>query len=159
KPAFKDGVDPGGILRDVHDLYAKKTEGEGILLEIEVDESIRPGRYDPDGVHGLLVNLVGNAIDACRFDPSEGKEEHVIRLRCRGDGAGGVVFEVQDNGAGIPEEYSDKVFEDFFSTKGTEGTGVGLLVVQKVAREHGGSVTFESSQGQGTTFRVHVPSA
>ena len=64
---------------------------------------------------------------------------------------------MEDDGAGIPEEFSQKVFEDFFSTKGTEGTGVGLLVVQKVAQEHGGDVNFTSTPGQGTKFRVTIP--
>jgi signal transduction histidine kinase len=68
-----------------------------------------------------------------------------------------VVFEVEDNGPGIPSEVQEKVFEEFFSTKGTEGTGIGLLVVQKVAEEHGGTVTFTSETGKGTTFRVSIP--
>ena len=69
------------------------------------------------------------------------------------------MFEVEDDGVGIPEEMSEKVFEDFFSTKGTEGTGVGLLVVQKVVHEHGGTVTFKSKPGEGTTFRIVIPPA
>jgi len=64
------------------------------------------------------------------------------------------VIRVSDNGAGIPEEHLHRVFKGFFSTKGTEGTGLGLLVVQKVTEEHGGNVTFSSRPGKGTTFTV-----
>ena len=68
-------------------------------------------------------------------------------------------LEVEDNGPGIPEDLNNKVFQDFFSSKGTEGTGIGLLVVQKVAEEHGGRVTFESIPGEKTTFTVVIPHA
>jgi signal transduction histidine kinase len=66
---------------------------------------------------------------------------------------------VEDDGAGIPDGLNNRVFEDFFSSKGTEGTGIGLLVVQKVAEEHGGKVTLNSSPGRGATFTVNIPSA
>jgi signal transduction histidine kinase len=49
------------------------------------------------------------------------------------------------------------VFEDFFSTKGREGTGLGLLVAQKVVEEHGGRITFRSEEGQGTIFKAEFP--
>jgi signal transduction histidine kinase len=49
------------------------------------------------------------------------------------------------------------VFHEFFSSKGTEGTGIGLLVVQKVAEEHGGTVSFASRPGEGTVFTVTIP--
>jgi signal transduction histidine kinase len=100
---------------------------------------------------------VANAIDACRFDLDESKETHHISLKCRTDAAGAIVYEVEDDGAGIPEDQVEKVFLDFFSTKGTEGTGVGLLVVAKVADEHGGSVSFTSEEGKGTKFKVTIP--
>jgi signal transduction histidine kinase len=101
--------------------------------------------------------LVSNAIDGCRFDLDETKDGHTITMRCELDDDGATVIEVEDDGGGIPEEFSQKVFEDFFSTKGTEGTGVGLLVVQKVAQEHGGNVNFSSAPGKGTKFRITIP--
>ena len=115
------------------------------------------GTFDPEGLHSLLCNLVANAIDACRFDPADDKPAHVVTLRCRQNGDGATVLEVEDNGAGIPDDLNAKVFQDFFSSKGTEGTGIGLLVAQKVAEEHGGTITFESKPGQGTIFTVTIP--
>jgi signal transduction histidine kinase len=107
----------------------------------------------------MLCNLVANAIDACRFDPFAHKPAHYVIIRCSENGDGSTTLEVEDNGAGIPEELNNKVFQDFFSSKGTEGTGIGLLVVQKVAEEHGGKVTFTSTPGEGTTFTVSIPRA
>jgi signal transduction histidine kinase len=100
---------------------------------------------------------VANAIDACRFDPCPDKKGHTVVIRCSANGDGATVFEVDDDGAGIPEDLSHRVFQEFFSSKGTEGTGIGLLVVQKVAEEHGGKVSFESRPGRGTTFTVIIP--
>ncbi|HSO21386.1 MAG TPA: HAMP domain-containing sensor histidine kinase, partial [Chondromyces sp.] len=80
-----------------------------------------------------------------------------VVIRCSANGDGATVFEVEDDGAGIPEDLSHRVFQEFFSSKGTEGTGIGLLVVQKVAEEHGGKVSFESRPGRGTVFTVVIP--
>ena len=69
----------------------------------------------------------------------------------------GVSVVVADNGVGIPDDVHHRVFENFFSTKGTEGTGLGLLVVQKVVSEHNGDISFASEEGKGTTFRIVLP--
>ena len=159
KPQFQDDVCPQHILRDVHALYSKRTADEGIDLRLEMSNPPHSGTFDADALHSLLCNLVGNAIDGCRFDPDQTKTSHTITLRCQREEVGATVLEVEDDGAGIPGELSEKVFEDLFSTKGTEGTGLGLLVVQKVAHEHGGSVSFRSTPGKGTAFRVTIPPA
>ena len=157
---IRNDVSPVEIVREVHDLFVERIAKEDIDFLVDLEESIDRGTYDPDGLHNLLSNLVANAIDACRFDPAEMKSKHTITLRChRRENDGVVIFEVGDDGAGIPEDLQDKVFEDFFSSKGSEGTGVGLLVVQKVAEEHGGKVSFTSEQGKGTTFRVEIHEA
>jgi signal transduction histidine kinase len=156
-PEFVDGVCPNDVVRDVYDLFADRLAEQDIELRIEPSEDPQCGTFDPEGLHNLLCNLVSNAVDACRFDPSEDKRLHTITLRCLQDGDGSTVLEVEDDGAGIPEDMNNKVFEDFFSSKGSEGTGIGLLVVQKVAEEHGGKVSFTSIPGKGTTFSVRIP--
>jgi PAS domain S-box-containing protein len=158
-PDFKEDVCPHDIATEVYELFADRLAEEGVELRLELGDSRRCGVFDPEGLHGLLCNLIANATDACRFDPSEDKRLHTITLRCHQDPAGTTVLEVEDNGAGIPEDMNHRVFEDFFSSKGSEGTGIGLLVVQKVAEEHGGKVTFSSTPGQGATFTVTIPQA
>ena len=159
EPNFESDVCPQEIVTEVRDLYAARMKGENIEIRTEFGNPPRRGTFDRDGLHSLLCNLVANAIDACRFDPSPDKEGHTVTLRCRENGEGSRVLEVEDDGPGIPEELNSKVFQDFFSSKGTEGTGIGLLVVQKVAEEHGGKVTFESVPGEGTKFIVVIPNA
>ena len=156
-PKFTDNVCPQEILLDVRDLYADRMAGENVEIVAEVPLPHHRGTFDPESIHNLLCNLVANAIDACRFDSSEQKTEHRVVLRCSKNNDGHTVFEVEDDGEGIPEELTLKVFNEFFSSKGTEGTGIGLLVVQKVAEEHGGSVSFTSTPGEGTVFSVTIP--
>jgi signal transduction histidine kinase len=158
QPQFQEGVSPAAIVREVHELFRARTEAEGIPMNVEIDEASKCGRFDRADLRNLLENLVANAVDACRFDPTEDKQ-HVITLRCYAGDAEALILEVSDNGVGIPDDAGHKVFENFFSTKGTEGTGLGLLVVQKVAEEHGGHVSFSTQPGEGTTFRVVLPCA
>ncbi len=157
QPVFEADVCPQEILLEVRDLYADRMAEDNIEIRAEVTEPFDRGTFDPEGLHSLLCNLVANAIDACRFDPADDKPAYVVTLRCRQNGDGSTVLEVEDNGAGIPDDLNAKVFQDFFSSKGTEGTGIGLLVVQKVAEEHGGTITFASQPGNGTTFTVRIP--
>ena len=104
--------------------------------------------------HSILKNLVSNARDAL-IDPSvAGQRTLSIRALDEPDR---VVLSVQDTGAGISAKVRDLIFEPFFSTKPTTGTGLGLGLVRKIASLYGGDVDFESTPQQGTTFRVVIP--
>ena len=156
-PDLKPDVCPQKVVLDVQKLFAERLAKEEISLEVDLEEPFYTGAFDADGLHNLLCNLVTNAVDACRFDPAGDKEGHTIVLGCRKNEEGATVFEVADNGPGISEDMNERLFEDFFSTKGSEGTGIGLLVAQKVAEDHGGRVTYTSKLGPGTTFTVTIP--
>ncbi|MGI8906193.1 MAG: ATP-binding protein [Candidatus Sumerlaeaceae bacterium] len=64
---------------------------------------------------------------------------------------------VEDNGGGIPEHVRDKIWELFYSTKGSRGTGIGLPATRKMIEEHGGLIRLESAVGVGTVFQVLLP--
>ena len=96
-------------------------------------------------VIAALVNLVVNAIDA---------GAGTITLRSGKDDSGSWV-EIADDGPGMPPEIAKRVFEPFFTTKGVEGTGLGLAMVYATMARHGGSVTVDTAEGQGTRFRLH----
>lgn len=68
-----------------------------------------------------------------------------------------MVLEVADDGVGMDYEVKQKVFANFFTTKGEGGTGLGLLVTRKLVQEHGGRVEVESEPGAGTTFTMRFP--
>lgn len=103
----------------------------------------------------VLLNLVGNALEAMRDRPRE-SNELVVRVGRAIDGR--LVLEVSDTGHGIPESDLPRVFEPFFTTKPAgQGTGLGLAIAQRLVVEIGGEISVASSVGKGTTFRVLLP--
>ena len=145
------------LAAEVVELLKKRAEEFGINLSFETVNGLEPLAMDVSGIHQCLVNLVSNAIDACRPEIC-GHEKGKVTLRiCRPPGWA-VCFEVEDNGCGISAEDKEKIFTTFFSTKGADGTGLGLLNVQKIAQEHGGCIEVESEPAKGSVFRLLLPS-
>jgi two-component system NtrC family sensor kinase len=149
-------IDPNGPVREVFDLYRERANQLGIRLNLDLEETRALAKLDPQGMHEVLANLVSNAIDACALaDPPPAQPEIVLRSRYRPEG--GLLLEVRDNGPGIPEDVRKKLFTIFFSTKGSRGTGLGLLLSQKIVQEHGGEIRVQSAPGQGATFQIFLP--
>jgi len=141
---------------EVFDLMLPRARELGITIEIDLDQSLTDGWLDPDGIHRCLLNLVTNAIEACTdFDCSKESCKVIIRsLRTEG---WAVEYQVVDTGCGMDEETKAKIFQSFFSTKGTRGTGLGLMITKKIVDEHGGVIEFESEKGRGTKFIIRLP--
>jgi signal transduction histidine kinase len=114
-----------------------------------------PDQVDVDeaGIRRCLVNLVGNAIDACS-EKGEGLVE--VGASAAGDD-GCFTHRVKDNGVGISPEVQAQMFDPLFSTKGNKGTGLGLAVTRKIVEEHGGVVRVESAPGVGALFSLILP--
>lgn len=148
-------VDPNELMADIFRLFEEKAKREGIIIETVLQEGMDDVFLDPKGIHTCLVNLVSNAIDACKMklNHTEGK----VILKTRKEKGWAVIFEVSDNGIGMDEETKAKIFQSFFSTKGTSGTGLGLLVTHKIVLEHNGEITFDSRSGEGSTFTIKLP--
>lgn len=105
----------------------------------------------------VFLNLVRNASDAM---PPRRRELNTIFVRTRRDGRGWVVIEVEDNGRGIEPDVAAKLLDPFFSTREpTQHPGLGLSVTHALVTELGGELTFESTPGQGSAFRVALPPA
>jgi len=155
RPPNLQQVNPNLIAKEVQELFEKTASSYGVSIHLDLDDQIGEASLDPAGIHAVLSNLVSNAIDACKMDIF--KDEHAVEIRSKKTRDGTVVFEVADTGVGIDRKVKDHVFEDFFSSKGDKGTGLGLMVTQKIVREHGGRITFRSRPGQGTTFVVMFP--
>ncbi|MFH1809368.1 MAG: ATP-binding protein [Pseudomonadota bacterium] len=157
QPELRPGVVPAAIAREVHELYRARIEQEGMTFVLELSDEERSGTFDTEALHTLMNNLVANALDACRFDPRHDEKQMRIVLACRWPDEHSLEIEVADSGMGLAPEDRDRMFESFFSTKGSEGTGLGLFVVQKVVQEHGGEIRFASTPGEGTTFTAVLP--
>ena len=145
------------VAAEVVELLKKRAEEFGINLSLETAEPLKPVEMDVSGIHQCLVNLVSNAIDACRPEIC-GHEKGVVTVSTCSHPDWAVCFEVKDNGCGISDTDKEKIFSTFFSTKGADGTGLGLLNVQKIAQEHGGCIEVESELGKGSAFRLLLPS-
>jgi two-component system NtrC family sensor kinase len=103
-------------------------------------------------INQVLLNLLVNAAHAI-----DGKGTITIRLRQESNN---LVIEVTDTGKGIPENIRDRIFEPGFTTKGTTmGTGLGLSIARRIVETHGGTISFDSEVGVGTTFRLQLPAA
>jgi len=150
-------IDPVPIMQNVFELFEGKAKKENINFEIDIPASLPQGKFDPEALHSVISNMVTNAFDACINDDSEGKSDHQITIRAYYDDSDKYIFQIEDDGTGMPGAVGDQVFEDFFSTKGREGTGLGLMVAQQIIEEHGGSIIFNSAEGKGTTFRAIFP--
>jgi PAS domain S-box-containing protein len=148
-----EATEPNRIADDAVTLFKDAARERGVEIEADFQPAIPPANLDAAAVHRCLANLISNAIDACLVSETGG-DLVVVRTR---DRAGVLEFEVEDNGCGMDYEIKRKVFTSFFTTKGTEGTGLGLLVTKKIVQEHGGSVDIESTPGAGSVFRITLP--
>jgi signal transduction histidine kinase len=142
-------TDVNNICSAVADLMGPRAAERGIALELTLANGIGERPLDPKGIYRCVLNLVGNAVDAC---PEE--SGRVVLSTAADDG---VTITVADNGCGISPENLEKLFDAFFSTKGSKGTGLGLAVTQKIVEEHGGTISVQSEEEKGTTFTMRFP--
>ena len=110
---------------------------------------------DAEAVGTALVNLLDNAL---KYTPDQKR----IAVRACRDGDGFVQFVVSDNGIGIPVREQRRIFRRFYRVdqrlaRETGGVGLGLSIVELIARGHGGTVTVQSEPGEGSTFTMRVP--
>jgi len=146
-------IEPNALASDIVELYRDAARRQGVDLILEAGKDVQPALLDPHGIETSLTNLVSNGIDAVimREDPGG---TVVMRTREEDDE---LIFEVIDNGCGMDWEVKGKIFTTFFTTKGGQGTGLGLLTTRKIIQEHGGRIDVESNPGEGTTFRIRLP--
>ena len=119
-----------------------------ILLKFE-SESKRLIYADAEKITRVLYNIAKNAKEALK-----GKGEFLFRSF---DANGEVVFQITDNGPGIPEEIRDRLFESFVTSGKESGTGLGLAIAKKIIDEHEGIIEIKSAKNKGTTFFIKIP--
>ena len=140
------------LLEEAVALLTPQFEGAQVALITDLAEDLAPLPLDGGGLHQAMLNLLSNALDAC--EPEEGAVTVSSRFD---DDTDEVVIRVGDNGAGMSAATRDRLFEPFHSTKGLKGTGLGLVVTQKIVGEHGGTIHVDSARGKGTTFTIRLP--
>ncbi len=140
------------VVVEVMALMSVRTGGTDVVLKSDVQEDLPEMMLDAAQIKQLLVNLVGNSLDAVGED---GEVCIKVGLNRQGDA---VEIRVIDNGCGIPEKNLPKLFTPFFTTKAEgKGTGLGLAVAYGIVKMHCGDIVAESENGKGTTFIVTIP--
>jgi signal transduction histidine kinase len=150
--------DPNVPAAEVVELMSPLASENGILLKMELAEDIPEIDFDPEALRLCLVNLVKNAIDACVEDDCCEKAKEII-LGTRRAENGGAEYFVADNCGGMEEEILERIFQCFFSTKGTRGTGIGLMLTKKIVDAHCGSIDVTSRKGEGSRFTIRLSGA
>jgi len=150
-------LDLNALLMRIFDATAPELEFHGVQLETNLQESLPLVLGDTDRLQQLFINLVNNALDAIS---EEG--ELSVSTRAEKDFDEGpattVVVEFRDTGCGMSEDLRSHIFDPFYTTKEIgRGTGLGLVVVKQVVREHGGEIEVKSTVGSGATFRISFP--
>ena len=108
---------------------------------------------DAGVVRLALINILENALDACVEDTA--KKSHKIIFSVKPDD-GKIVFEIRDNGTGMDRETRESLFTLFFSSKGNQGTGLGLFIANKIIEQHGGKIKVDSEPNRGSSFRITI---
>jgi len=146
--------DPNAPVKEVVELMQPRAEEEGIFLNIRLAKGLKPIHCDPDAVHLALLNLVTNALDACCQGSRGGPSVSLTTSRPPG---WGVEYRVCDTGCGMDAHTQEKLFQAFFTTKGSQGTGIGLMMTRNVIEKHGGTLTVRSKEGSGSEFIIRLP--
>jgi two-component system NtrC family sensor kinase len=147
------GGNVNDVLRDVYEEQQARAEKMSVELMLELDETLPDSQFDQQALHDCLLNIVSNAIEACATTPAAMVVLHSGVQPESGD----LFIWIIDSGPGIPPEIQQKIYEPFFTTKGSKGTGLGLAVVRKVIDEHRGRLELDSAPGRGATFKIFLP--
>jgi signal transduction histidine kinase len=126
-------------------------------LRVDAASTLPPVMADADALRSALINLLDNAL---KYTPADKR----ITVRAMADGGGFVSFIVEDNGIGIAAREQRRIFKRFYRvdqrlSRETGGVGLGLSIVELIARAHGGSVRVTSSPGAGSAFAIRLPVA
>lgn len=141
-------VDLREVIQRLARFVDPQAASKNIQVEVNVDDTVPKAiAIDAVRVEQTLLNLVLNALESMPDGGRVSIRAHFCDQAVR--------IEIRDTGNGIPEELQDKVFDPYFTTR-SEGTGMGLAICEKIVRQHGGNIEFETGRA-GTTFTVTLP--
>ncbi len=136
------------VLSEALGFMRREIEDRNILVEASWAENLPMIMGDADQLKQAFFNLIKNAVQAM---PDGG----LLRIGCKN---GDEMLEISfaDNGKGIPQEKLGRILEPYYTTR-SDGTGLGLLIVDRIVRSHGGELGIDTVEGQGTVFTIRLP--
>jgi two-component system, sporulation sensor kinase E len=136
------------IVEEAVRFFTPEIKDRDIVVEQELRSDLPLLELDRDQMKQAFYNVIKNSFEAM-------KSRGILRIRTDMDDSH-VVVRFTDSGGGMSPENLSQVFEPYFTTK-TSGTGLGLLIVRRIVREHGGELSIESSAGKGLTVTIRLP--
>ncbi|MFU8892534.1 MAG: sensor histidine kinase [Luteolibacter sp.] len=145
----RENCDIHQLVRDSVKLLEPELASRHIKVELDFGKDLPPASLDNSQFQQVFYNLLRNAYQALAGDGAR------IIIRTRHNDFEFVII-IEDNGSGISPEHMGSLFEPYRTTK-TSGTGLGLLIVRRIVREHGGEIAVESEENHGTRVIIHLP--
>ena len=136
------------VVEKTQALLQPELDSRSIIVKTQLAPRLAATMIDPTQIQQVLVNLIKNAMQAMTRGGT-------LTLQT-GETSDHVWVSVADTGGGIPQEQVNRIFEPFYTTK-KKGSGLGLMIVQRIVRAHGGRMELESHLGRGTNFRIWLP--
>jgi two-component system, OmpR family, sensor histidine kinase BaeS len=149
-PVHPEPTDLGLLLRDVAASFRPQAEAAGVAISVAASDGLANAEVDPARTREVLANLLSNAL---RHTPGGGR----IDLSAELIPSGGVTVRVTDTGSGIPAEAMERIFDRFYRSPDSPGSGLGLPIAQQLVEAQGGTIHAESAPGAGTTITFTLP--
>jgi two-component system, OmpR family, sensor histidine kinase BaeS len=141
------------LIGETVSAFRAQADAGGVRLDIQAEAGEHLLNLDPERIRQVISNLIANAL---RYTPAGGAITIRYRMLSSG-GAEQAELTVADNGSGIAPELLPNVFNRFYKSRDSSGTGLGLPIARHLVEAHGGTITAESQPGQGTTIRILLP--
>ena len=150
----RTAIDTKIFIEQIKEIIEPKLKGTKITFTCNSSNFPETMYFDKDFIIAALINVLDNAIDACLADTQ--KKDHEIRFEISRQKEQLIIL-IQDNGCGMDSQTKEKIFNLFFSSKSTKGTGFGLYISNSIINQHGGSIQVTSIEGKETGFKIILP--
>jgi PAS domain S-box-containing protein len=140
--------DLNSLVREAAEFLAPELRSRNVLLELELSPGLPALEVDPNQLKQAFFNIIKNSSEAM-------KQGGLLKIRTTAE-AGWINISFVDTGGGMSTETMARVFEPYFTTKKT-GSGLGLMITQRIVRAHGGAVVIESNPGHGLKLTIRLP--
>jgi PAS domain S-box-containing protein len=149
-----EDIDPAEVFAGLEGGLRKKASDIDTELSIDVAPDAGTFAGDAMAVRAMLMNIIENSLDTCRADRE--KKQHFVRVSVRRESPF-MIFELEDNGPGMDPETQQKMFSLLFTSKGFQGTRLGLFIANKIIDKHGGQIDVESEPQRGSRLVIRLP--
>ena len=149
----KEPTDLAVLIGETISAFRTQADAAGVTLNNQAESGLNPLNLDPERIRQVISNLIANAL---RYTPRDGSI-HVVYKIIKSDENTYAEVSVEDTGVGIVPDVLPHIFNRFYKSRDSSGTGLGLPIARHLVEAHGGTITAESLPGHGTTIRISLP--